>query len=62
MRLAADEPHYQDKGGLPNFFHMANAAAKCGYAEITDDNLSDVEAALRQYAHDAEQLAMELEE
>jgi hypothetical protein len=54
--LAAEVPHYQNNQGKANGFHMANAAAKLGHAEVTDYNLPEVIADLRQYALDAEAL------
>ena len=46
VKLAADCPHYT-KDGEPNFFHMTNAAALCGFNEITDANLDNVIANLQ---------------
>jgi len=55
--LAADEPYYTDKGQV-NYIHMLNAAAKyAGVTEVTDANLPDVIAALRQHAQDERQAA-----
>lgn len=48
--VAADHPHYCNTGGDINFYHMTAAAAKLGYAEVTDDNLSEVCQKLREYA------------
>lgn len=45
--VAADVPHYQYENGTPNFIHLCRAAAKEGYAEITDENLAEVCQALR---------------
>jgi hypothetical protein len=55
-KLAGEVPHYQTKDGTPNPDHMARAALKLGHVEITDYNLPDVIADLRQYALDAEAL------
>ena len=48
--LALMVDYYQDKAGKPDYFHMTGAAAKCGFAEITDDNLNAVIGALGDYA------------
>ena len=52
--LAVRCPHYQNKTGKANPFHMANTAGKLGYAEVTDDNLGEVLNALEDYATKAE--------
>jgi len=48
--LAARAPYYQDKNGQPNLYHLAGAALKCGYQEITDENLDAVLRDLEQHA------------
>lgn len=48
--LAGRFPHYAGKDGKPNGFHMANAAGKLGFADITDDNLASVIYELEEYA------------
>ena len=49
-KLAARVTYYQDKKGQPNLYHLAGAALKCGYQEITDENLSAVLRDLEQHA------------
>lgn len=55
--LCQKHSHYQTrisakgiKGGvpssLPNFFHLLGAAMKCGFVEVTNDNVKDVLAAI----------------
>jgi len=51
--LASQAPHYQDKAGQPNTNHMAAAAYKLNFAEITDNNVIAVMDALRQHAQEA---------
>jgi len=48
-KLAARVSYYQ-KDGQPDLYHLAGSALKCGYPEITDDNLADVLRALEQHA------------
>ena len=50
--MAGRFPYYQNKDGSANLFHMSGSAFKCGYREITDENLSLV-------LHDLEQRARE---
>lgn len=57
VALAERVSYYQKRDGTPDGWHMAGAAAKCGYAEITDANLEQVIAELEQYAADQETLA-----
>jgi len=52
--------YYLSSNGEPNYYHLTGAAVKCGYPEITDDNLADVMAALIDYAN--ANRAMEAEE
>lgn len=47
--LATEEPYYQ-KAGATDWYHLTGAAFKLGYQTITDDNLVEVIAALREYA------------
>lgn len=49
LALAHEVPYYT-KAGQVDWFHLTGAAHKLGYAEITDANLQDVIAALRDYA------------
>jgi len=48
--LAARVPYYQDKDGQANLYHLVGSALKCGYQEITDDNLAAVLRDLEQHA------------
>jgi hypothetical protein len=48
--LAVEVPYYQDSTGHPSYYHMLGAAVKLGFEAVTPANLSEVIAALRQYA------------
>lgn len=49
-RLQAKTTFYNGKDGAINGYHATGAAAKCGYSEVTDDNLEHVFNDLVQYA------------
>lgn len=49
-------PRYQGKTGGVDGPHVLAAAAKCGYSEITADNIEAVFTALRQHAEEQAQL------
>lgn len=51
--------YYLGPDGKPNFYHLVGAAAKCGYPEITDDNIRDVVGALIDHALAGAQAARE---
>ena len=57
LKLCQRFSHYQTRihakgikggvpSGMPNFYHLLGAAAKCGFAQVTDDNVGDVIAAI----------------
>jgi hypothetical protein len=51
--LAIECPHYRNKDGDgPNPYHIVNAAGSLGFAEITDENVDAVIAALKANAVD----------
>lgn len=50
--LATHTTYYNGSDGKPNNFHILGAAAKCGYAEITDDNIAHVMRDLVQHAQE----------
>lgn len=49
IALSMEEPYYR-KEGKTDWYHLTGAAGKLGYQTITDDNLTEVIAALREYA------------
>lgn len=49
-RLQAKTAYFNGKDGAVNGYHATGAAAKCGYSEVTDDNLEHVLNDLVQYA------------
>jgi len=51
--LAERCAYYLRPNGQPDFTRMAALAGQQGYAEVTDDNLADVVAALEEYAAQA---------
>lgn len=49
--LCQKHPRYQTlieggPSGRPNFYHLLGAARKCGFANVTDDNVGDVIVAI----------------
>lgn len=50
--LASQTTYYNSADGKPNNFHILGAAAKCGYTEITDDNIAAVLRDLVQHAQE----------
>lgn len=55
--FASAYPHYQKPDGSPDPHHMLASAVKCGFSEVTDDNLAVVLDALRSRAEKAQAAA-----
>lgn len=56
VALIKDHPRYaaKDNPAQPDNWHICAAARACGFDHITDDNLGDVFAAIRDRAQNAE--------